>query len=123
MTLLLNHPQVKPLLSYEHFSVYCTLIEACASQLFFRPKDSSDDDSSYFHSQNSKNDTHASTTDPESLLYRKATLREAKLSYIKQMLMDNRHCLAVRCLVTDATVTAKRDASEAMLKAKVKSAS
>src|SRR3979411_1504117 len=43
MTKLLNHPQVKPLLSEEHFSVDGTLIEAWASQKRFRPKDGSDD--------------------------------------------------------------------------------
>jgi hypothetical protein len=32
MSKLLNHPQVKPLLSDEHFSVDGTLIEAWASQ-------------------------------------------------------------------------------------------
>jgi transposase len=37
MTKLLNHPQVKPLLSDEHFSVDGTLIEAWASQKSFRP--------------------------------------------------------------------------------------
>jgi hypothetical protein len=42
MTKLLNHPQVKPLLSDEHFSVDGTLIEAWASQKSFRPKDGSD---------------------------------------------------------------------------------
>jgi hypothetical protein len=44
MTKLLNHPQVKPLLSDEHFSVDGTLIEAWASQKSFRPKDGSGDD-------------------------------------------------------------------------------
>ena len=39
MTKLLNHPQVKPLLSDEHFSVDGTLIEAWASHKSFRPKD------------------------------------------------------------------------------------
>ena len=39
MTRLLNHPQVKPLLSDEHFSVDGTLIEAWASQKSFRPKE------------------------------------------------------------------------------------
>src|SRR5262249_12972372 len=43
MTKLLNHPQVKPLLSDEHFSVDGTLIEAWASQKSFRPKDGSGD--------------------------------------------------------------------------------
>src|SRR6266567_2307097 len=41
MTKLLNHPQVKPLLSDEHFSVDGTLIEAWASHKSFRPTDSS----------------------------------------------------------------------------------
>ena len=39
MTKLLNHPEVKPLLSDEHFSVDGTLIEAWASHKSFRPKD------------------------------------------------------------------------------------
>jgi hypothetical protein len=43
-TRLLNHPQVKPLLSDEHFSVDGTLIDAWASQKSFRPKDGSGDD-------------------------------------------------------------------------------
>jgi len=43
MSKLLNHPQVKPLLSDEHFSVDGTLIEAWASQKSFRPKDGSGD--------------------------------------------------------------------------------
>ena len=123
MNRLLNHPQVTPLLSDEHFSVDGTLIEAWASQKSFRPKDSSDDDGSDFHGQKRKNDTHASTTDPESRLYRKAAGREARLSYMGHALMDNRHGLAVGGKVTHATGTAERDASEAMLKAKAKSAS
>ena len=82
MTRLLNHSQVKPLLSDEHFSVDGTLIEAWASQKSFRPKDggSDDDDGANFHGQKRKNDTHASTSDPDSRLYRKAAGREAKLS-------------------------------------------
>src|SRR5207245_791323 len=80
MTKLLNHPQVKPLLSDEHFSVDGTLIEAWASHKSFRPKDGSDDedDGANFHGQQRKNDTHASTSDPDSRLYRKAAGREAK---------------------------------------------
>ncbi len=66
MIRLLNHPQVKPLLSDEHFSVDGTLIEAWASQKSFRPRDGSgdDDDGANFHGQKRKNDTHASTSDP-----------------------------------------------------------
>src|SRR6202048_121755 len=60
MTRLLNHPEVKPLLSDEHFSVDGTLIEAWASQKSFRPKDGSGGDGGDFHGQTRKNDTHAS---------------------------------------------------------------
>jgi len=121
---LLNHPQVKPLLSDEHFSVDGTLIEAWASQKSFRPKDGSGDadGGADFHGQKRKNDTHASTTDPDSRLYRKAAGREAKLSYMGHAAMENRHGLAVAGVVTLATGTAERRASEKMLKVKSKQA-
>jgi transposase len=100
MTRLLNHSQVKPLLSDEHFSV----------------------DGADFHGQKRKNDTHASTSDPDSRLYRKATGREAKLCYMGHATMENRHGLAVAGMVTHANGTAERRASEIMLKAKRKAA-
>ena len=118
MTKLLNHPQVKPLLSDEHFSVDGTLIEAWASQKSFRPKDGSgDDDGANFHGQKRKNDTHASTSDPDSRLYRKAAGREAKLSYMGHAIMENRHGLALAGMVTHANGNAERRAAEIMLKA------
>ena len=124
MSKLLNHPQVKPLLSDEHFSVDGTLIEAWASHKSFRPKDGSGDadGGTNFHGQKRKNDTHASTTDPDSRLYRKAAGREAKLSYMGHATMENRHGLAVAGMVTLANGTAERHASETMLKAKAKQA-
>lgn len=115
MTRLLNHPEVEPLLSDEHFSVDGTLIEAWASQKSFRPKDGSGGDGADFHGQRRKNDTHASTTDPDSRLYRKAAGREAKLSYMGHVVMENRHGLVVAGMVTEANGTAERCASEAML--------
>ena len=122
MSKLLNHPQVKPLLSDEHFSVDGTLIEAWASHKSFRPKDGSgdDDDGANFHGQRRKNDTHASSSDADSRLYRKAAGREAKLCYMGHATMDNRHGLAVAGMVTLADGTAERRASEMMLKAKAK---
>ncbi len=117
MAKLLGHPQVAPLLSDEHFSVDGTLIEAWASQKSFRPKDGSGGDGSDFHRQERKNDTHASTTDPESRLYRKAAGREAKLSYMGHATMGNRNGLAVAGQVTEANGTAERRAAEDMLKA------
>src|ERR1700761_2347401 len=124
MAKLLNHPQVKPLLSDEHFSVDGTLIEAWASQKSFRPKDGSGDDDggANFHGQQRKNDTHTSTTDPDCRLYRKAAGREARLCYMGHATMENRHGLAVAGMVTLANGTAERRASEIMLKTKSKAA-
>ena len=68
---ILADPQVKPLLSTEHFSVDGTLIEAWASMKSFRPKDGSGEPPSPgrngerdFHGEKRSNETHASTTDP-----------------------------------------------------------
>lgn len=120
MTALLRHPKVEPLLSNEHFSVDGTLIEAWASHKSFKPKDGSGDGDGgeNFHGQKRKNDTHASATDPDSRLYRKAQGREAKLCYMGHALMENRSGLAVGGRVTPANGTAERRASEALLKHK-----
>ena len=91
---------MKPLLSDEHFSVDGMLIEAWASQRSFRPKDGSDGDGSDFHGQTRENDTHQSTTDPDSRLYRKAAGREARLCYTGHVVMENRHGLAVAGLLS-----------------------
>ena len=101
-----------------------TLIEAWASHKSFRPKDGSGDEDggANFHGQQRKNDTHASTSDPDSRLYRKAAGWEAKLCYMGHATMENRHGLAVAGTVTFATGTAERRASEIMLKAKAKKA-
>ena len=124
MAKLLNHPDVKPLLSSEHFSVDGTLIEAWASHKSFQPKDGSggDDDGANFHGEKRKNETHASVTDPDSRLYRKSQGKEARLCYMGHVTMENRNGLAVAGRVTHATGTAERRASEEMLKAKVKEA-
>jgi transposase len=117
MAKLLEQPEVKPLLSDEHFSVDGTLIEAWASHKSFKPKDADkDDDGSNFHGQKRRNDTHASTSDPDARLYRKAAGREARLSYMGHVVMENRHGLAVDGKVSQADGTAERRASEAMLK-------
>lgn len=119
MTTLLQHRKVKPLLSDEHFSVDGTLIEAWASHKSFRPKDGADDgDGENFHGQKRNNDTHHSTTDPDSRLYRKAAGREAKLCYMGHALMENRNGLAVAGQVSYSDGTAERRAAEDMLAAK-----
>ena len=55
------------------------------------------------------------------MLYRKASGREARLSYMGHAVMENRNGLAVAGMVTQANGTAERRASEAMLKRKARS--
>jgi transposase len=108
------------LTSDEHFSVDGTLLEAWASQKSFKRKDGSDGDGSSGGSRNAevdfrgkkrRNDTHESTTDPQSRLYRKASGHEAKLAYLGHVVIENRHALVVGCEVTQATGTAEREAA------------
>lgn len=109
------------LLSDEHFTVDGTLIEAWASHKSFKPKDHNDTEggggsnpSVDFRGQKRKNDTHASTTDPDARLYRKSLAEGAKLCYIGHLMMDNRHGLATNACVTIATGTAEREAAVKM---------
>lgn len=92
------------LLSRDHFTVDGTLIEACASLKSFKPKDGSgdDDDGENFHGQKRSNDTHASTTDPDSRLYRKGKGKEAKLNYMGHIVTENRNGLIVGAAVSEA---------------------
>jgi transposase len=123
MAKLLEHEKVRPLLSDEHFSVDGTLIEAWASHKSFKPKDGSHDgDGSNFHGSKRKNETHQSTSDPGAKLYKKAAGREARLSYMGHAVMENRNGLAVAGMVTEASGTAERRASEEMLKKKAEAA-
>jgi transposase len=119
---LLALPQVKKLLSSEHFSVDGTLIDAWASMKSFRPKDGSGEPPSPgrngdrdFHNEKRSNDTHASTTDPDVRLYRKADGRESRLCFMGHVLMENRNGLAVGAALTRATGTAEREAALALL--------
>jgi transposase len=110
------------LLSDEHFTVDGTLLEAWASHKSFKPKDGPNrppDDPKNptvnFHGQTRRNDTHASTTDPDARLYKKAVGREAKLGYLAHLLTENRHGLIVDTAVTAPSGTAERDAAIVML--------
>lgn len=49
----------------------------------FKPKDGSgdDDDGENFHGQKRRNDTHASTSDPDTRLCRKGSGKDSKLRY------------------------------------------
>ena len=114
MDALLHHKEVTPLLSDEHFSVDGTLIDAWAGQKSFKPKDDADSDGEHFHGTIRTNATHASTTDPDSRLYRKSEGKESKLCSRGHATMENRNGLAVAGLVTQASGTAERTASEDM---------
>ena len=122
LTAILADPQVKPLLSAEHFSVDGTLIEAWASIKSFRPKDGSGEPPAPgrngerdFHGEKRSNETHASTTDPDARLLRKAAGQASKLCHMGHVLMENRNGLVVDATTTTATGTAEREAAIAMV--------
>jgi transposase len=120
MTVVLDQPRVKRLLSTDHFSVDGTLIEAWASMKSFRPKDGSDEPPASgggrnaeadFHGQKRSNETHVSTTDPDARLYRKGSGKEAKLCFMGHALMENRNGLVVDACLTEANGHAERIAA------------
>ena len=119
---ILIDPQVKPLLSDEHFSVDGTMIEAWASIKSFKPKDGSGEPPAAgrnsevdFRGQPRSNETHASTTDPDARLYKKAAGQAAKLCHLGHVLMENGNGLVVAAAVTKASGTAEREAAIEMV--------
>jgi transposase len=106
------------LTSDEHFSVDGTLLEAWASQKSFRPKDGGGSgDGSDFRGEKRRNDTHASTTDPDARMYRKGPSQESKLSYMGHVVVENRNALVMGCQATRATGNAERDSALELLAA------
>ena len=102
------------LMSTDHFSVDGTLIGALASHKSFKPKDSDPGDSngwSDFKGEKRSNDTHESTTDPDSRLARKSGGMGAELSYAVNALMENRNGLIVDVKADIVTGTIERDAA------------
>jgi transposase len=119
---LLDRPDVRRLLSSEHFSVDGTMIQAWASMKSFRPKDGSGEPptggrsgSRCFRGERRGNATHRSTTDPDALLYRKGPGMEAKLCFLGHVLMENRSGLLVDAELTRASGHAERLAALAMV--------
>lgn len=115
------------LTSDEHFSVDGTLIESWASYKSFKPKaspESNDPDSPGntrnpsvdFKGHKRCNDTHESTTDPESRLYKKSEGTAAKLCHMSHILTENRNGLVVGVATTQADGTAEREAGKKLLK-------
>jgi len=110
------------LLSDEHFTVDGTLLEAWAGQKSFRrkgappePPDDPGNPTVNFHGERRSNTTHQSTTDPDSRLFKKAKGHEAKLGYLGEVLMENRHGLVVDACVVPATGTGERDAAASLI--------
>src|SRR5579885_1723247 len=92
--------------SNEHFTADGTLIEAWASLKSFVRKDGGDaakvqsakdedpgNPTIQFRGEPRRNDTHQSSTDPDSVLYRKASGKEARLCFGAYALMENRNGL------------------------------
>ena len=129
---LMGAPEIKPLLSDEHFSVDGTLLQAWASHAsleridgqddpppppsgpgegFGQPKDGKKRAKGDFRGIKLSNKTHRSGVDPDALLCRKSKAHPALPSYRGHVLMDNRHALIVDCKVTQAVGTGERDAA------------
>jgi transposase len=105
------------LLSDEHFTVDGTLIEAWANRRSFREKQPPPSSGTGNKGQKLLRDRHESSSDPDSLLYKKSAAGEVKPSYLGHVLMENRHGLVVQAMVTQAGRKAEREAAEAMLAA------
>ena len=128
------------LTSSEHFTVDGTLIDAWASLKSFKVKDEATDQrrrernrrkaerrnqrggkgggsnpTVNFRGEKRSNETHESTTDPESRLARKADGREAKLSYGAHALMENRNGLLLDFRVSEANGTCEQTTALEML--------
>ncbi len=127
---VLEIAEANGLTSNDHFSVDGTQIHAWASHKSFQPKegvpdpekkpgnDDKNDPSNPsidFHGEKRTNETHQSTTDPESRLYKKSKGSEAKLSFMGHAVMENRNGIVVEARVTEANGTAERDAAMGMV--------
>jgi transposase len=108
--------RAQSLMSDEHFTVDGTLIEAWASQKSFQRKDGGPDgDGRDFRGQSRKNDTHASTTDPDARLYRKSNGAESRLAYLGHLLIENRHGLIADAMATVADGFGEREGATVMM--------
>ena len=123
---VLTQPEVKRLLSSDHFSVDGTLVEAWASLKSFKPRSGREEPPSDgggrneevdFRGEKRTNQTHASATDPDAMLYRKGPGMEAKLCFIGHALMENRNGLFVAARLTKVSGHAERLAALDMIEA------
>lgn len=73
-----------------------------------------DDDAGDFRGKSRSNETHESSTDPDSRLYRKGKTA-SELRFMGHTLMENRNGLIVNAMVTQADGHAERQAAKAMM--------
>lgn len=73
-----------------------------------------------FKGEERKNDTNASTTDPEARLYKKSRGDKSQLCFLGHALTENRSGLVVDVETTQATGTAEREAAKSMVGRSVK---
>jgi len=69
-----------------------------------------------FHGERRRNDTHASTTDPEARLAKHSAGEAARLAYAGHLLTENRNGLIVQADLSQATGTAERDTGLELVK-------
>jgi transposase len=123
---VIAQPRVRALMSSEHFSVDGTLIQAWASHKSFRPKGDGGGPSAPltaggrngeadWRGERRSNETHASTSDPDARLARKADGQSSILAYAGHVLMANRSGLVRLACATHASGTAERDAALALV--------
>lgn len=114
---VLKQADRKKWLSKEHFSVDGTLIQAWAGHKSFVPKDGKDDDADGgdFRGKPRSNETHESSTDPDSRLYRKGKTA-SELRFMGHTLMENRNGLVVGAMLTQANGHAEREAAKLMIR-------
>ena len=112
----------RDLVSSEHFTVDGTLIEAWAGQKSFRPKDEPPDSGPggsnptvNFRGEQRTNVTHASRTDPDARMVRKARGQASHLGYHGHVLMENRNGLVAQATLTIASGFAEREAAIQMV--------
>jgi hypothetical protein len=106
----------------EHFTIDGPMLEAWAGAKTSQaresksetPPDDPGNPTVAFHGEQRSNETHKSKTDPEAQSARKGPGNEAKLSYCRNLLVENRNGLIVGAEVFQANGTPERDAALVM---------
>src|SRR3954452_15471993 len=112
---VVDQAKLRRYVSSDHFSVDGSLLEAWASHKSFKPKDGPPPEPPTgrnaevaWHGERRSNETHASTTDPESRLARKSNGSPAKLCYSGHLLIEHRNALIVDAELPPADGYAER---------------